>query len=529
MSARPNIVLIVTDQQRADHLSCAGNTVLQTPNIDRLAGEGTRFDNCYVANPICAPNRASILTGRMPSAHGVRSNGIPLSLDARTFVAELQNAGYATALVGKGHLQNITGLDREFIPEGAEDLMDDQKRIREAFDRDMYGDEYQSENILRWRADPDHRVRTPYYGFDHVDLAIWHGDMVGGDYEHWLDERCPDHRALRGQLNAEPDDRYSVPQAWRTRIPEEFHPSAFVAEKSIDYLRVRASEGGDSPFFLQVSFPDPHHPFTPPGKYWDMYDPDAMPLPASFGQGDTPILRHMRETRAAGTDFRLGQMPFAVSDREAREAIALTYGMISMIDDQVGRILACLEETGQIDNTVIIFTSDHGEMMGDHGILLKGPLHYRNSIRVPLLWREPGGGEPAVVEEMVSSIDISATILARAGVRPYYGIQGRVMPGLLDDGPGSRDAVLVEDDRERVYLNFDRPQRIRTIVTRKHRMTVFRPMAYGELFDLEADPDENVNLWDDPASQHVRQALTEQLLNLMIDTTDWTPAMTGRA
>ncbi len=528
MTKKPNFILIMTDQQRADHLSCYGNSILHTPNIDSFADEGTCFDRCFVANPICAPNRASILTGRMPSAHGVRSNGIPLSKDARTFVEELKNDGYATALFGKAHFQNITGLDREFIPDGVEGLMDEQKHIREAFRRDMYDDSYQSENQIRWREDPDFRIKTPYYGFDHVDLAIMHGDLAGGDYEHWLTEKCGDPKKLRGAENARDSD-YVVPQGWRTSIPEEYHTTTFVAEKTLDYLSRHERESSSQPFFLQVSFPDPHHPFTPPGKYWDMYNPDDIPLPPSFGKGDTPILNNMRESRETGTDFRQGQVPFAVSESETREAIALTYGMIKMIDDQVGRILAHLKETGQIDNTVLIFASDHGDLMGDHGILLKGPLHYQGAIRVPLIWLDPDDRRPQRSDAIVSSIDIAASILHRAGIQPYYGMQGRQLPDLWDKDASGRDEVLIEDDRERIYLNFDRPQRIRTMVTARYRMTVFRPMQYGELFDLWEDPDENVNLWNDPAVSEIQQELAKRMLNLLIDNQDWTPAMTGRA
>src|SRR5262249_35006643 len=157
---------------------------------------------------------------------------------------------------------------------------------------------------------------------------------------------------------------------------EELYPSSYIAERTLAYLDDYCRSGDQRPFFLQCSFPDPHHPFTPPGRYWDMYDPAAMPLPPSFGCGDTPMLRHLRSEFARGTAARDSQLPFALDEREVREILALTYGMITLIDDCIGQITAKLRELSLDRDTVIVFMSDHGDYMGDHGIMLKGPLHY---------------------------------------------------------------------------------------------------------------------------------------------------------
>ncbi len=530
MADRPNFLLFVTDQQRADHLSCAGNAVLRTPHIDGIAERGTAFDRFYVANPICMPNRASLMTGRLPSLHGVRSNGIPLSRRARTFVEELAANGYATALVGKSHLQNMTGLPREFEPPGAKADPSADGADREAERYGLDGAEYESENSPKWKADPSHRVRTPFYGFEHVDLCTLHGDRAGGAYEHWLRERHPDPDGLRGPANAIPDDRISTPQAWRTRIPEELYSTSYVADKTVAFIEKRAAAEDAKPFYLQCSFPDPHHPFTPPGRYWDMYDPEDVPLPASFGKGESPILRFMRDELQAGTAMRAGQIPYAVTEREAREAIALTYGMIAMIDDAVGRILGALDRLGLAGSTVVLFTSDHGDFMGDHGILLKGPLHYQGTLRTPFLWADPEARGVSRTAALGSTIDISTTVLERAGIAPYYGIQGRSLLGVVAGTEARvRDAVLVEDDRERIYLGFDRPQRIRTMVTDGHRLTRYHPFPWAELFDLRADPLEIENLWERRDARPVRDALTARMLDLMIEMHDWTPLMTGMA
>ena len=183
MTKRPNFLFIVTDQQRADHLSCAGNPLLRTPHTDSIAARGTRFDRFYVAAPICMPNRATILTGRMPSLHGVRMNGIPLGLDATCFTHLLNRAGYRTALMGKAHLQNFTGQEKAFAtewPGGLEapppDLSEAARQLRKgpAYDRELRADE--SDDPATDEAEGD------FYGFDSFRLCTWHGDSVRGHY-----------------------------------------------------------------------------------------------------------------------------------------------------------------------------------------------------------------------------------------------------------------------------------------------------------------------------------------------------------
>ena len=180
---RTNFILITTDQQRADHLGCYGNPVLRTPNIDAIAQRGVVFDRCYVASPVCMPNRGAIMTGRMPSAAGVRMNGVPLPLDASTFVDALREAGWRTALFGKCHLQNMTDALPTWLRDSAA-----AGGWREAVRDRRDGDGYRQESIERWR-DPAHEVRLPYYGFEHVELCLEHGDRVGGDYVRWLQRK----------------------------------------------------------------------------------------------------------------------------------------------------------------------------------------------------------------------------------------------------------------------------------------------------------------------------------------------------
>lgn len=527
MADQPNYLFIITDQHRADHLGCYGNTIVKTPNIDALAAGGTRFDRFYVANPICMCNRASILTGRMPSLHGVRHNGIPLSTDATTFVDLLRDAGYKTALIGKSHIQNMTGLPASIGYSADEGMSEPSKSLQEASKRLRKGDAYDQELSKRWREDPQHRVNAPFYGFDEVLIANDHADRVTGDYEVWLQQQCPEADSLRGPENALPDERYNAPQAWRTRVPEELYPTSYIALKTQEYIEEHAQSGETAPFFLTMSFPDPHHPFTPPGKYWDLYDPDQIPLPESFGKGDIPPLESLRQALQEGKNHRNNQDPFMVTEREAREITALTYGSISMIDDAIGRVMETLKASGLADNTIVCFTSDHGDYMGDHGLMLKLLMHYQGLIRVPFIWHDPTQNQPPMTDaRLCSSIDIAPSILRRSGIQPFNGIQGM---DILSTTQPERDGLLIEEDSQRVMVGFDKPQRVRTYLTQRWRLSLRHGESWSELYDLENDPHELCNLWDNPDYQTTRAQLIEDMMRESIAMQDRSPLPSYRA
>jgi arylsulfatase A-like enzyme len=519
----PNFLFIITDQHRADHLGCYGNTIVQTPNIDGISAKGTRWDRFYVANPICMPNRASIMTGRMSSLHGARHNGIPLSRDHTTFVELLKDAGYRTGLIGKSHLQSFTGLPAIDKSKPAPNLRAPRKELRDAYKRNRHSAEYDLEAIPNWTTPLAERIGEDFYGFEHVEVVANHADGASGDYLLWARAKNPDFDNLVGPENALPSDSIDAPQAWRTAVPEEMYSTSWIAERSQAWLQERSRD--EAPFFLQMSFPDPHHPFTPPGKYWDMYSPDDIPLPTSFGKGDLPPIRAMREAMEDRTDPRDSQNPFYVTENEVRAIIALTYGAITMIDDAIGRVLKTLEELGLAENTVVIFTTDHGDYMGDHGLMLKLLLHYQGIIRVPFIWHDPAAPVRDVVDSgLSSSIDIATTILARAGIQPYNGIQGRDL--MLASPP---KAVIVEEDSMRVMTGFERPQRIRTVVTDRYRMSLRHGEDWGELYDLKTDPLELVNRFDDPAFATTRHDLTETMLTRIIELQDRAPLALYRA
>ncbi|HUB98133.1 MAG TPA: sulfatase-like hydrolase/transferase [Stellaceae bacterium] len=522
---RPNFLFIIADQLRSDHLGCYGNRVVRTPNIDAIAARGFAADRFYVACPICMPNRATLMTGRMPSLHGVRHNGIPLSLSATNFVELLRRAGYRTSLVGKSHLQNMTG-NPPVWPRDPEERLALEARP----DDGRYDQEWKP----NWRARPDYDVSLPFYGFDRVHLTIEHGDDLEGHYRRWLRQQVPNADSLVGTENALPTPELALAafrQAWRTRLPEALHPTGYCATMSEAVLEDAAR--GDAPFFLMCSFADPHHPFTPPGRYWDMYRPQDMELPRSYRAGADrapPHVAALRAERDAGRAVKHTPQLFACTEQEAREAIALNYGSISFIDAAVGRLLARLEALGLAENTVVIFTADHGDFMGDHQLLLKGPIHYRGIVEAPFLWHDPQKPQNRRSDALCGTLDLAPTILARASVAPFNGIQGRDLAPLFSGAARTHHAdLLIEEEGQRPQVGFDSRVRMRSLITDRHRLSVYDGVPWGEIYDLANDPDELVNLWDDPASAGVRADLVIRLARKMIALTDTSPYPTATA
>jgi arylsulfatase A-like enzyme len=532
--SKTNFILVINDQHRADYLGCAGHPVLKTPHIDSIAARGTRFDRFYVATPVCMPNRSTLMTGRMPSVHGVRGNGIPLSLRANTFVDALRAGGYATALVGKSHLQNFTGfgpIQKRPPPRDGDVVLG--AEFAEALKPDAADAPYDQEMPSRWKPGHDFAMRLPFYGFEHVDLCTDHGDRVGGHYYVWLKSQRPDADALRDPNNQLPHD-YVCPQAIRTAIPEELYPTSYIADKACQWLDGYGKGSRRDPFFLMVSFPDPHHPFTPPGRYWSMYRPQDMALPPSFDHGNRSLARPVawalaqRESSKADT---AGQAAFAVDEREAREAMALSCGMITMIDDAIGQVLAQLAASGMADDTVVIFTTDHGDYLGDHRLLLKGPAHYEAITHVPFIWAEPGAPRAARSDALGGTLDIAATILDRARINPYNGLQGMsLLPAIKGEPlPRERDSIVIEDDQQRASLGFVAPPRLRTLITQRYRLTIAQDDPWAELYDRQDDPHEMENLFDDAASRGVRAELMERLAYREMELADRSPLPSGRA
>lgn len=525
MAKQPNFLIFITDQHRADHLGCYGNPIVRTPHIDQLAKDGARFERAYVANPVCMPNRGSIMTGRMPSIHGGRSNGVPLPLESVTFADLLAEFGYRTALIGKSHLQNMEDKPPVLPPVVQPPGTEKSKRFTEAR-RDIHPDKaYEQELRSSWQ-DPTHKLTLPYYGFEEVILCNHHADECFGDWLRWLQAEHPEYAKQLGREHGDRAPGFQAAQAWKTKLDEFAYPTHFIADQTSQWIAQHVATKPDQPFALMCSFPDPHHPWTPPGRYWDMYKPEDIPVPPTLREGAEPAphVRWLQEERRQGQAKLDGPRLFAASAREVQEMTALTYGMITNIDDRIGMVMQTLKACSADDNTVVIFTADHGDLMGDHGIVLKGPLHYQSLVRVPLIWREPASHEASVRQDLASSMDLPAAILHRAGIAPPNGMQGK--PLFAFDGAAlatGRDAVLIEENQQRAYLGFKHPVKVRTVVSAQHRMSVFAEGGWGELYDLVADPHESTNLWEDSGSQATKWSLMQRLLQLLMEHSDTSP------
>ncbi|MCY3675319.1 MAG: sulfatase-like hydrolase/transferase [Rhodobacteraceae bacterium] len=519
--SRPNFLFFMTDQQRRDWLGCYGHPVVKTPHIDAIANKGTRFDRFFVASPICMPNRASFMTGRMPSVHGLRYNGCFLPLGANTFVDVLRAGGYETAAFGKCHLQPMVNL-----PPVQEREENSNRLVQEAW-------KTTNDAIYQEETDPESceggtHIDTPYYGFDQVEVTTLHGDRLGGDYQHWFRSNIPDWENYYDPVNQLPHN-YTCLQAYRTPVPEHLYPTSWIADRAITFLDKQGQS--DSPFFAFVSFPDPHHPFNPPGKYWGMYSPDEfdVDLPFSAHKNPTPPMQWLLNNYHAGGGQLTRQTVSMVDDRSVREIKALTSGMVSCIDDAVGRVVKALKANGQYDNTVICFNSDHGDYLGDFNFVLKGLMPFKSITQIPMIWSDPESRKARVTEQLGSTIDLSATILERAGLQTYNGIQGKNLLPTIFDNQAVRNEIMVEFNDGASKLGFKQPARVRSLVDSRWRYTIYANQSWGELYDLYNNPDETQNLWDDPESLNIRHQLSERMNHQLTNFMDESPLSTRLA
>jgi arylsulfatase A-like enzyme len=518
---QPNFLFFITDQHRADYLGCAGHPIVRTPHIDSIANRGTRFEHFYVATPVCMPNRASLLTGRYPSAHGLRYNGCQLSYRASTFTEVLRAGGYRTATIGKSHVQPMTDNPPEpRIDPAALGL------IQEAWHDD--GEDYDNETPQRYDGNELYRFKLPYYGYDHVDMVTGHGYACNGHYKQWLRAQSTQADAWCDPNNQLPHD-YVCPQAIRTAIPEDLYSTSFIRDRAIDFIE--RSKDSDQPFFAFVSFPDPHHPFTPPGKYWDMYDPAdfSVDRPYEAHRNPTPPMQWLHAHWKAGTRVSGGQEAFMAGEQELKEAMALSCGMITMIDDAIGAVIDVLKKSGRYDDTVIVFNSDHGDYLGDYNLLLKGGIMLRSVTNVPFIWSDPQDRTERRSQALTSTIDLAPTIIERAGLKPYFGIQGRSLLDSIQGADRPRDRLMIEHQDSMTRMGFPKPCTARTLVTPEYRLTVYMGEGWGELYDLAKDPHESCNLWDDLAYRGIRAQLVEAVAQEMMANIDQSPRARLRA
>ena len=490
-TTRPNILLITSDQQRGDCFGFEGRPI-QTPHLDDLAREGTRFSICHTPNPVCQPSRASILTGLLPNTHGVADNGIDLrpEIGEAGFGGRFSKAGYRTGFIGKAHFSTW----HTFSPTGTPEC----RYSMDAYDENWFG---------------------PYMGFEHVELVVeghnyWPPAKppFGQHYERWYHaDGQGDVRNAQYLRNTGPNG--DADQTWHSGLAPAWHNSTWIGDRTIDYLNRHTGE----PFCLWASFPDPHHPFDAPDPWSRMHPPDTVDLPihrqrdldrrpwwhrASLEETPQvePALRKIRENYS--------RIPIQ-TDTQLRHLIANYFGMISLIDHNVGRILIELDRLGLRENTLVVFTSDHGDWLGDHGLILKGPIPYEGLMRVGLVMRGPGVPVGKVVGEPVSTLDLPATFYESAGIPLDSKNHSRSLHPLITDPSVSRDYAYSEWD-----LNASRcgvGLRLRTVRTKTHKLTLELESGAGELYDFVEDPDEMENRFDDPAMKNTRRELTDMI------------------
>jgi arylsulfatase A-like enzyme len=465
---RKNVILLHTDQQRYDSLGCCGNSFARTPNLDRLAAEGTLFTRHIVSNPICSPSRASLLTGLYPPGHNLWCNGVALNrreyarVDNRyegkngfcaepmTIADHFAAAGYDTASFGKLHLTPYMAPEDTPFPESAH--------------------EWATGRLDDWHG--------PYYGFRHVDLTISHGDGCcdHAHYGNWLKANHPE--ALRRvQEGGVPKPLANQPDLYPSTLPFELHHSTWLADRAIDYLK--SERPADRPFFAFVGFPDPHHPFTPSAEIVEEFLDADVHEPLDFaGRGTRAEAINRLCQRAAGS----------FTEEHMRTIIRYTYAMVYQIDLAVGRILQALEDAGLAENTIVAFTSDHGDFLGDHGRLYKSFGAVNSLLHVPLIIRTPGAELPERVDAPVSNCDVMPTLAALAGVP----IPARLDGINLASRPSDHCAFAFSSNMDPESRNF-------TVYDDRYRLTWYPTEGYVELYDHEDDPAEVHNLAAEPA------------------------------
>lgn len=491
-ASRPNVVVIVADQFRHDMFGLAsGPFAVKTPNLDKLAARGIRFKNAYSANPTCMPNRASIATGRWPSVHGTSTNGITFDAQAETFMHALNRSGYLNHAIGKLHHQVMGWPWEDFqIEEMRVRNPEILENIRDAVSRGA-GDWQNWENARRHR---DTFVQLPheFYGYKHVDLVVGHGDNPSGHFHHWANSKGVSLNELAGWKNSK-ERSETVDEVFVSEVPEELHPNAFIVEKFNE--RLAQANQQEDPFLFFISFPDPHHPFAPPRSWFNNWKESQISVPENFLVRGEGLPAHIDAFyKATGQSNLDSTMTWAPTQEQMVEILRAQMAQIEFLDHAVGEILQSLAEAGNLDDTYVIFTGDHGDLMGERGLVLKHFVHFDAVTRVPLIVAGPGI-EARVDDRLVSSVDIAPTVIALTRSEKYRGIQGKdLLNGELESS--WRSALVIEEDQPFGIEGLPGPVKIRTLVTQDYRFTVYGDSGQAELYDRSHGLEDTKNLYD---------------------------------
>jgi arylsulfatase len=462
MTDQPNILWITTDQQRGDTIHALGNGPVHTPNLDRLCAEGVAFTRAYCQNPICTPSRASFLTGLYPSRLPCNINGnarCHLPAGVKLITRRLADAGYDCGLAGKLHIASAWN--------GVEARVDDGYR------RFWYS-------------------HSPAQGIG-----------KGNQYTDWLASIGRLDEVI-DQSNWDPDLQTGNRQT--PDVPFELHQTTWCCDRAIEFM----NEPRTGPWLMSVNIFDPHPAYDAPWAYAGRYDPASLP-PPPFRASDLALQRRISETHFFPSH------PRAPGSTEQQHR-ASYYGMIELIDENVGRLLAELERTGLRENTVVVFTSDHGNLLGDHGLTEKGCRFYEGLVRVPLIIAWPHRFRRGAVETGLMELTDLAPTLAELGGAALPPCDGRsLVPVLTGNGQVEREFVRCEF-YDTLDHDFGRPERAPhresyATMTRDRRwkLVAYHGSDVGELYDLVSDPDEHENRYTDPACAGNRARLARAM------------------
>lgn len=475
--ADKNVLLILCDQLRKDSLGCYGNPYARTPHLDALAQQSARFERCYVANPICSPNRMSIFSGMYPRNHGVWTNGLAYRETSMLLQNCLHEQGYQTANIGKIHF-SPTDCNRPDVASPEAGWVWDDTRA----DYDNHG---------------------PYAGFEYMELTTGH-QRQKGHYRQWFFENGGTEEMF--ELTRRTGDGMSGAM----HIPPHLHSSSFVGERTCAFLREKRDP--DRPFFLVASFPDPHHPFDPPQELDERWrERDVKPPVGDGADVATRPEHYRRHLDGAWNRFGLkdAATPGGLPKEWEWDRIRKTYAMVELIDENVGKILQTLRQEGLEEDTIVIFTSDHGELLGDHGLWLKGPFFYDGLVNVPLMVK---GAQKGVHSSLVSSVDISPMICTMIGreIPPFTdGVSPVEADGTVT---GGREKCLIE------YRTGYVPNDTASYALVDGRFKYVRHQTgEEELTDLQADPEEKVNQLGEEY-EDVRRRMALEMLDMFIST-----------
>lgn len=483
---RPNILIITSDQQHWNTIG-AFNPEISTPHLDRLVKEGTTFMRAYCPNPTCTPSRASIITGQYPSQHGAWTLGTKLPEDSHTMGDEFCKAGYRTALVGKAHFQQA--IQSEQYPSlECPPLLHD---------------------LDFWRS-----FDKPYYGFEHTELLRNHAHehLVGQHYAAWLEDKCGDEWR---KYYAEPTGQLPGDTEHQWNIPEELHYNNWIAERT--NALIESYQAAGERFCLWASFPDPHPPYLAPEPWCSMYDPEKVTVPAivpgehannpphfALTQQENPDFSAYRESGYGIHGFHSHLRPQELLKKD----ISVYYGMVSMMDACIGKMLNKLDKLGLADDTIVVFTTDHGHFYGHHGLTAKGAFHYEDLIKLPFIVRYPERVPAGVTSDaMQSLVDLAPTFLSLAGIPVPRTMTGKDQSAVwLGEHKKARDHVICEFHHEPTSVH------LKTYVNERYKLTVYFNQEYGELFDLQNDSQEISNRWADPAYEGIKSRLLMEMM-----------------